>query len=871
DVSDLMRRLLKEDLLKFDGTPLFPERIAYTVNYSLSSAEAALYDRVTAYVRDEFNRAERLENEGRKGTVGFALTTLQRRLASSPEAIYQSLKRRRERLEKELREKRLLKRGLDSRIDFLETVPHYTQDTIEDLEDAPEEELERAEEDVMSRATASQTITELELEIGTLKELEALASKVRASGQDRKWEELSKLLHDNKEMFDAGGHMRKLVIFTEFRDTLNYLSNRIETLLGRADLLVTIYGGMGREMRRKAKEAFTQDKNVLILLATDAAGEGINLQRANLMVNYDLPWNPNRLEQRFGRIHRIGQTEVCHLWNLVASETREGEVYNLLLRKLEQERESLGGKVFEILGKLTFDNMPLRDLLLRAIRYGDQPEVKARLTQIVDSAMDRQHITELIEEKALVQDSMDFTRIMKIREEMERAEARKLQPHFISSFFLEAFRLLGGSIREREPKRYEITHVPAVIRNRDRMIGTGEAVLSKYERICFEKALINVQGKPVAAFVCPGHPLLDSTIDLVLERYRELLRRGAVLIDPENLSDRLRILLYLEHSIRDQRTTPSGEQRIVSKRMQFVEIDSSGEACNVGYAPYLDYMPLDEGDRELILPVIEAEEWLDADIEDKGFSYAAEHIVPEHLSEVRQRREELVDKTRSAVKERLTKEINYWDHRAHELKELELAGRVNARINSAKARQRADELESRLQRRMVELDRERQLSVLPPVVVGGALVVPIGLLRILKGEEVIEPDWNSTERDRVEMAAMKTVMDEERMLGYEPMDVSKEKKGYDIESRIPGTGKLRFIEVKGRAEGAETVTISTGEIRTGLNKPEDFILALVIVDGEKTTPYYVRVRDVFERVPGFAEVSVNYSLRDLISRATGPS
>lgn len=246
DVSDLMRRLIKEDLLKFDGTPLFPERIAYTVNYSLSSAEADLYDRVTGYVREEFNRAERLENDGRKGTVGFALTTLQRRLASSPESIYQSLKRRRERLEKELRENRLLKRGLESRIDFLEDLPQYTQDKIEDLDDAPDEEVERAEDDVSSRATASQTIAELELEIGTLKELESLASKVRASGRDRKWEELSKLLHDNKEMFDAGGHRRKLVIFTEFRDTLNYLADRIRTLLGHDDLLVTIYGGMVR-------------------------------------------------------------------------------------------------------------------------------------------------------------------------------------------------------------------------------------------------------------------------------------------------------------------------------------------------------------------------------------------------------------------------------------------------------------------------------------------------------------------------------------------------------------------------------------------------------------------------------------------------
>jgi superfamily II DNA or RNA helicase len=868
DVSDIMRRLVKEDMLKFDGKPLFPERLAYTVNYTLSSAENDLYDRVTGYVREEFNRAERLENEGRKGTVGFALTTLQRRLASSPEAIYQSIKRRRERLEKRLREVRLLKLGF-SKVDFLEGLPQYKEDDLEDLDDAPDEEIENAEQNVLDRATASQTIAELELEIGTLKELESIASKVRASGQDRKWEELSKILQDNQEMFDAHGHRRKLVIFTEFRDTLNYLTDRIRTLLGHDDSIATIYGGMGREVRRKTKEAFTQDKNILILVATDAAGEGINLQRAHLMVNYDLPWNPNRLEQRFGRIHRIGQTEVCHLWNLVASETREGEVYNLLLRKLEQERSTLGGKVFDILGKLTFDNKPLRELLLEAIRYGDRPEVKARLTQVVDTAMDREHLIALIEEKALVHDSMDFSKVMKIREDMERAQARRLQPHFIASFFLEAFRMLGGTVREREPRRYEITHVPALIRNRDRLIGSGEPVLTRYERICFQKDLINIQGKPMAAFVCPGHPLLDSTIDLVLERYRDLLKQGTTLIDPEDDGERMRALLYLEHSIQSGRINESGERRVVSKRMQFVEIEPTGEVRNVGYAPYLDYRPLEQSEIELVGPAIKNEEWLRDDIEERGFRYAAENLVPEHMSEVRQRREELVAKTKAAVQERLTKEINFWDNNAFELKEQEIAGKTNARINSEKARQRANELSDRRERRMMELDRERQLSALPPVVVGGALVVPIGLIRKLGGLIETEPDLFSQEKDRIEMMAMKTVMDLEHGLGYEPVDVSREKKGYDIESRVLGTGKLRFIEVKGRAEGAETVTISKREIITGLNKPEDFILALVMVNGDKTHPYYAR--DIFEREPGFAEVSVNYSVKDILTRASEPA
>ena len=227
--------------------------------------------------------------------------------------------------------------------------------------------------------------------------MERTALRVRQSGTDRKWDELSRLLQNNTEMFDADGHRRKLVIFTEHRDTLNYLTERIRALIGRPEAVVIIHGGVGREERRKAEEAFKHDKEVEILVATDAAGEGINLQRAHLMVNYDLPWNPNRLEQRFGRIHRIGQTEVCHLWNLVAKDTREGEVYHRLLEKLDEERKALGGQVFDVLGQLTFEDRPLRELLLEAIRYGDKPEVKARLFQVVDQALDREHLRELVE------------------------------------------------------------------------------------------------------------------------------------------------------------------------------------------------------------------------------------------------------------------------------------------------------------------------------------------------------------------------------------------------------------------------------------------------------------------------------------------
>ena len=194
------------------------------------------------------------------------------------------------------------------------------------------------------RASAANTISEMEAEICTLKRLEQMANAVRASGEDRKWDELSRLLQDEKNMFSPEGQREKLIIFTEHRDTLRYLSDKIRNLFGSDESVVTIHGGMLRDERRKVEELFKQDKNVRILIATDAAGEGINLQRAHLMVNYDLPWNPNRLEQRFGRIHRIGQTEVCHLWNLVSKETREGMVFQRLFEKLKKNAKPLAAK-----------------------------------------------------------------------------------------------------------------------------------------------------------------------------------------------------------------------------------------------------------------------------------------------------------------------------------------------------------------------------------------------------------------------------------------------------------------------------------------------------------------------------------------------
>jgi superfamily II DNA or RNA helicase len=867
DVSDMMRRMVKEDLVKFDGRPLFPERHAHTVDYKLSDEEAALYKAVTDYVRDEFNRADRLESEGRRNTVGFALTVLQRRLASSPEAIVQSLRRRRERLIERLEEEKLEKRGADALIGSRPEPELRSEDDYDDLDEAPDDELDKQESEIVDRATASRTIAELEAEIATLGRLEALALSVRRSGRDRKWEELSSILQDKTLIFQNGGERRKLVVFTEHRDTLNYLVERIRTLVGRPDQVAQIHGGMGRDERRKTQKLFMQDKDTLILVATDAAGEGINLYRAHLMVNYDLPWNPNRLEQRFGRIHRIGQTEVCHMWNLVAGETREGAVYRRLLDKVEEQRAALQGKVFNVLGGIVFEGVPLKDLLVEAIRYGDRPEVRERMERVIDGAFDAERLRDLFDERALAHDALDARRLQKIREDMERAAARRLQPHYISSFFLEAFRRLGGRTVERESGRYEVLHVPGSIRSRDRQIGVRAPVLRSYERIAFEKELLAIPGKPVADFVCPGHPLLDATLDLTLERSRGLLKQGAVLVDRSDPEETPRVLVCLEHAVRDGRPERLGLYREISRQVRFVEIEKDGKVRSAGFAPHLDYEPLSDEERGAVEPHLR-EAWLSRDLEETALTYAAAEIVPEHFAEARARREEFVEKSRREIKKRLTAEIIHWNHRAQVLKDMEAAGK-KTRLPWSVANQRAEELQTRLQNRMEEMDRMRRVSAAPPVVVSGAVVIPAGLLDKILGTGEPEAAERARETRRVERLAVEAVLAAERALGNEPSDVGAEKRGYDVESKDPRTKRLRFIEVKGRAAGAATVTVTKNEILTCLNKPEDYILAIVEVDGDAAQgPRYVR--RPFRREPDFGVTSVNYDLGELLARAEAP-
>ena len=857
DVSDLMRRMVKEDLVKFDGTPLFPERVAETAAYALSAAEKQLYEDVTSYVREEMGRADAIADGKKRGMVGFALAILQRRLASSPWAIAQSLRRRRTKLADRLEELKTPK-------------PAKAKKSWEDLDfdltdvddDLSAEELEKVEEELVDEATAAKTIPELEKELEELKLLEKQAAEVLKSGVDKKWDELSSILQsDDPVMLRSDGKRRKMIIFTEHKDTLDYLKKKIATVLGDPNAVIEIHGGTRREDRIKAQEQFRQNPDVTILVATDAAGEGVNLQVANLMVNYDLPWNPNRIEQRFGRIHRIGQTEVCRLWNLLAKETREGDVFQRLFVKLEEERLALGGRVFDILGQ-TFDETPLKDLLMEAIRYGEKPEVRAKLFQVVDGALDRKHIEDLYQRNALTQDAFNADRLKTVKDQMEKAEAKKLQPFFLRRFLVEALNQQGGTLKEREPDRYEVKYVPASVRAFNKIHGNRRPVLEKYERITFDRLKTRTPlDKPPADLVHPAHPLMASLIELVLREKQSSLLSGTVLIDPTDAGTAPRLMFLIDHGVREG----TSMTKLASRRMNFVELDEARTATDAGIAPYLSYRVPSGDEAALVSKALESP-WLKQDLSQLAVTWATQHLVAEHLAEVHAAREKMTTKTLAAVHARLTREINFWSKRRNELDKEVKAGK-QPKMQPENAKKRVEELKARLASRTAELEAMKQVASNPPVVAGCALVLPQGLVDAFHHTKPA-PEADPDVRRQVELVAMKAVMEAEAKLGHTVMDVSAEKCGWDVWS-VNQEKVDRFIEVKGRVHSAETVTVTTNEVLMGLNKGDRFILAVVLVDGDTVDgPHYIR--SPFTKEPDAGAASVNYTLKDLKARAKPP-
>ncbi len=801
DTSGVMRRMVKEDLLTFEGKPLFPERIAETVPYELTELEQDLYEQVTTYVREGMNRAAKLDGK-RRNTVGFALTVLQRRLASSPEAIYRSLERRAARLGR--RKQEVLVGGAVTEPGAADAVGSLDEF---DEEEFSAEELEHIEDELVDAATAARTVEELDAELLDLDELIAAAARVREAETDRKWSELRTILEDNTLATSGGGDARrKLIVFTEHRDTLEYLSRRIGSLLGRPEAVKAIHGGVRRTERRQITEEFTHNPECQILLATDAAGEGLNLQAAHLMVNYDLPWNPNRIEQRFGRIHRIGQQEVCRLWNLVADNTREGEVFMRLLSKIEEQRKAYGGKVFDVLGT-AFAETPLRTLLIEAIRYGEQPETRANMEKVIDASVAR-GIEELLAERALVTDTLQRADIAQLRALMDEARARRLQPHYIEGAFRAAFTRLGGKIRRRERGRFEITHVPAQLRT----VGRGP-IATRYDRVTFEIEQVLDDTGAHAELLAPGHPLHDAVNDAAVTRWHRSLDRGTVLVSPSVQEPRL--LVGVIEEIVDATDTS------VARRFGYAYIDEHGAVEAAGPAPYLDCVaapPSDDIAAARGLP------WL-AQAEERAASWIIANQLPAFLAEVKLRREAELLRVREQVGQRLDQESNRLVLEAMVAQENEQAGK-RLRESHTSLMHKAADLEGRRTTRLALLDRQLEMQARPPRVVTAALVLP---LSAVQDEVPADAPMHAIETKEVERRGVDLVLAAERTLGHTPVEQAFNNPGFDVLSHREGEDPIR-IEVKARIAGAEDFFVTHNEVLTALNSAPRYRLALVRVD-----------------------------------------
>lgn len=886
DTKGLMRRMVKEDLLTFEGKPLFPERRAYTVEYELSDAERELYEQVTDYVRTEMGRADRIAAEGDKkrgNNVGFALTVLQRRLASSPEAILRSLERRQKRLDGKLREMQRVADGARTNttisahvdqwttgrmeLDFSEqAMPQVSIDEFDELdEETTEEERARFEEQmdtVVDLATAAQTIPELRAEIAILEDLIRTARRVRLQDHDKKWVELRTILDEQLLTNAASGEARKIIIFTEHRDTLDYLQTKISSLLGRANSVITIHGGTRREDRKLAREQFTHDPDTVVMLATDAAGEGLNLQRAHLMVNYDLPWNPNRIEQRFGRIHRIGQREVCHLWNMVAKDTREGDVFTRLLSKIDQMSLAYNGNLFNVLGDAdAFQERSLRDLLIEAIRYGDRPETKAKLDQIIDSGVSN-GLDDMLEERALHPEMFSALNLEEVRARMEKARERRLQPGYIAAFFLPAFERLGGRVRRRERGRYEITRVPSRIIDTARRLNRWVPVAEQYERITFELDKKHPDGLLAASFIAPGHPLLHAVIEVTIEDLGNVLKRGTVLVDRrEKQADGPSLMYTVEQKI--QNTAP--DPVTISHHFDYPQFTNDGRVLVSSTPPYLDYDRPQDEEIEQVQSLLDRD-WTRTNHEKLIRAQAFRHGLQPRIEEVKTRIEIETTRTRAQVRERLLAEINHWDREHNRLDALERGGTIG-RIRADTALARSRQLEARLEERMRELDEATKVAAAPSVVRGMALIVPSANLTT----DANGPQTFARNTEEVERRAVEATLAAERALGRMPEEMVRNNPGYDIRS-TDSDGRVFYIEVKGRIEGSDTFTITTNEVTFAQTQGERHRLAMVRVS--TAGPDHDRLRYVtgaFDHMePSDTTRSLNEEWSDYWRRGTTP-
>ncbi len=750
--NPIFLRRLKEDLRKFDGTPLFPPRYVHTPLFTLSDDESELYEAVTDYVRNFYDKALKAE----KRNVAFAMLILQRRLASSVRAIRSSLENRKTRLTELLQQAETYSSARDAE--------EFDEELFDDLE---ENERLKKEQELLERLTTAESREELRQEIGMLEELIGLARKTERSGTETKLSELQKVLEETR-IRETG---EKLLIFTESRETLQYLVDKIQQW-GLS--VVALHGGMNLDERLRAEHRFRHQAQVMV--STEAGGEGINLQFCSLMVNYDLPWNPNRLEQRMGRIHRYGQQKEVHIFNLVAANTIEGEILRALFEKLERIREAYGkDRVFDIIGDL-IEESTLKDLIVDALlKRRSLEEIRRELCVEPDQEF-IERIRDLVSE-GLATKHLDLSRILG---EERRARESRLTPEYVQAFFERACRLLNLNVRRSREGLWQLadklsrhsplrSNLPSDFRYR-----FGE-LHEEYRRFSFDK---DEATRTSAEYVAPGHPLLEAVIENILALSAPDLMRGATFEDPEGRLDGW--ISFFEITIRDATEAIAG-RRIAALYWSGKEDE---RPTPVPAAILWDLKGCDEPAPHGAPPST-TNQFLDVLLTDVITPYR-EELLQQRQRDAKIKRRYGLEPLRESIAELESKLVSI---------ALSASEATTTRVGEKeKLEKEKEDLLSRCRNLETTIERETKLLADRPR--------PLGLVRIRPMKSQASQEMRSD--PEIEAIAMECALAYERMAGRTPEDVSAEKLGYDIRSTSPD-GSVRYIEVKGRATSGALV------------------------------------------------------------------
>jgi superfamily II DNA or RNA helicase len=761
--NPLFIRRLKEDLRDFEGKPLFTNRYPMTIKFKLSDEERELYQKLSKYVGEQYNKALTLD---KKRNIGFALLILQRRMASSTYALLKSLERRKNRLEYLLKSAELNKK-LSNLEDFEE---------VEDYQEKERWEIEE-EWETISLATNKE---ELKKEIWTVEGLIERAKEILAEEKEVKLSELKKAIEEGFRRLKEVGGNEKILIFTESKDTLDYLVEKIKSWGYSVN---SIHGGMDLEERVKAERVFRDSTQIMV--ATEAAGEGINLQFCNLMINYDIPWNPNRLEQRIGRIHRYGQQKDVFIFNLVANDTIEGEILSKLFDKLEEIKEKLGSdRVFDIIGEV-FLGKNLYQLIVEAVV---QAKTLEEIIKEIDIEVDEEYIRNVKSAlgESLATKFIDYTRI---KELFEKAKENRLIPEYVDEFFKKAFTKAGGKYNIRKDGFISIESLPSELKN---LAQKQNITLAKYPKVTFdkEKAFKN----PDAEFISFGHPLLETLIDWVHQSFLNNLQKGSMFEDPDGKYNG--IIWFFEGEVKD------GKGETAGKRIFAIYDDMKKDFIEINPAVIWDLIPIDNPTEEPNLENLSQKKETA-----KNFAIKLISKYKKEIEEERTRQAEIKEKYGIKSLEYL---IDKLDEELVELHERENKGE-EVRLAIQNKEDRKNYYEKALKELKEEIKREKTLGTSWPQFKGAILV------KAKKTDQMVSDE-------EIERIGMEIAMEYERSQGREPEDVSKENLGFDIRSR--GKDEIRYIEVKARKEEGD-VALTFNELLKAKRFKENYWLYIV--------------------------------------------